>query len=177
MDSGNDNSSDIPLSASPVLRLLPATEAILLWELGTGPLPEALSRVIIPATWPPADYDFDVIREFLGMAQEPGQLFFFYWIATGGPDDNTLVGSGGFILSESGDYELGYGVPEACRNKGYAAEGVRAVIAGLRESGYLGRITATTQAVNAASIRVLEKNGFTRIDPTADTDLIRYECR
>lgn len=164
-------------SKNPTLRLLPATEATLLWELSAGPCPDALSGVIIPATWPPADYDLDVIREFLGMAQEPGQLFFFYWIATGGPDDNTLVGSGGFILSPSGDYELGYAVPEACRNKGYAAEGVRAVTACLRESGYMGRIIATTQATNTASMRVLEQNGFTRTNPTADTDLIGYECR
>jgi len=166
-----------PSSKPPTLRLLPATEATLLWELGTGPCPDALSGVVIPASWPPADYDLNVIRKFLGMAQEPGQFYFFYWIATGGQNDNTLVGSGGFILSESGDFELGYAVPEACRNKGYAAEGVRAVIERLRKSGYFGRIIAITQATNDASMRVLEKNGFTRTDPQADTDLIGYECR
>jgi len=166
-----------PSSESPTLRLLPATEATLLWELCAGRCPDALCGVVIPASWPPADYDLNVIRKFLGMTQEPGQFYFFYWIAAGGPDDNTLVGSGGFILSESGDYELGYAVAEACRNKGYAAEGVRAIVAWLRDSGYQGRIIATTQATNDASVQVLENNGFTRTEPQADTDLIGFECR
>ncbi len=59
------------------------------------------------------------------------------------------------------DPDLGYALlPESC-GRGYAVEAAAAVLADARARLRLGRIVAITDPRNAASIRVLEKNGFT----------------
>ena len=59
-----------------------------------------------------------------------------------------------------GAVEIGYGVDEAYRGRGYAAEAVGAAVSwALRQPG-VARVYAETEADNAASQRVLAKCGF-----------------
>ena len=63
-------------------------------------------------------------------------------------------------LAADGASEIGYGISEAFRNRGYATEAVDAAVCwALRQPG-ASRVEAETEAGNAASRRVLEKCGF-----------------
>lgn len=57
--------------------------------------------------------------------------------------------------------EIGFGVGERRRGRGYASAAVRAVAALARDAG-LSCLTAETASDNHASQRVLERNGFVR---------------
>lgn len=58
--------------------------------------------------------------------------------------------------------EIGYGFNPASRGQIYATEAVAALVAHLRASPEVRRVTAQTATGNAASERVLEKTGFLR---------------
>jgi ribosomal-protein-alanine N-acetyltransferase len=75
--------------------------------------------------------------------------------------DGTCIGSLCFKGGpKSGAVELGYGIDAPYRNKGYATEAVKAAMnwAFYRQDAYF--VLAETEKENAASVRVLEKNGF-----------------
>lgn len=59
---------------------------------------------------------------------------------------------------------LGYSVLDEFRNRGYATEAVRYLIPCFLSLPGIRRIAATTYPDLGASIRVLEKNGFTKAD-------------
>ena len=75
--------------------------------------------------------------------------------------DGTHVGDLSFKgLNADGSAEIGYGIDEEHRGRGYAAEAVdAAVLWALRQSG-VTRVEAETESGNRASQRVLEKCGF-----------------
>ncbi len=58
--------------------------------------------------------------------------------------------------------EVGYGIARAAWGRGIGAEAVRAVVVYGFEQLRLNRIFANTIADNVASVRLLEKLGFTR---------------
>lgn len=69
-------------------------------------------------------------------------------------------------LSEDGTAEIGYGIDEEYQGCGYATEAVSAIAEwALKQPGVVC-ITAEAQESNIASIRVLDKAGFT---PTGET--------
>lgn len=73
----------------------------------------------------------------------------------------TPIGSLGFKGPPiNGEVEIGYGIDEAYRNKGYSTEAVKAAMnwAFSRDQVYF--VTAETEPDNAASRRVLEKLAF-----------------
>jgi len=76
-------------------------------------------------------------------------------------DDSALIGFGGFWhFRDPPQLELLYGVAESVWNRNYATEIAQAVIAyGVTMLG-MRTIHASTDAANAASVRVLEKLGF-----------------
>lgn len=154
---------------TPRLSLVPATREILAADLlDKGRLSHLLGAAV-PAAWPPPLMDEDVLREFLRMRDGPaGPLFAtWYWVfddpVTG---TGTLIGNGG-ILSAEGRPDtavLGYSVLEEFWNRGYATEAVGALVPVIFSLPGITRIIATTYPNLAASIRVLEKNGFVRTD-------------
>jgi|ERR1035441_8533457 RimJ/RimL family protein N-acetyltransferase len=83
-----------------------------------------------------------------------------------------VVGLCGFKAppSSAGEIELGYGVAESRRGRGHASAAVGAVIEVTRYNQTVRAIVALTAVGNFASQRVLEHNGFERVDTRVDPD-------
>jgi RimJ/RimL family protein N-acetyltransferase len=151
------------------LELVPATRQIL--ESDTGDRTE-LARLLnagIPGAWPPPLMDENVIREFIRMSSDTAGPVFaaWYWVLDDpAPGNRVLIGNGGILGAESGPETvvLGYSVLDEFQNRGYATEAVRALLPEIFTLPGVRRIIATTYPDLGASIRVLEKNGFTRSD-------------
>lgn len=62
--------------------------------------------------------------------------------------------------------EIGYRLVRSAWGKGYATEGVRALIEGAFDALGFDRVRAETMTVNQASRRVLEKSGFRHMKTT-----------
>lgn len=75
--------------------------------------------------------------------------------------DGTHIGELCFKgIDESGSTEIGYGIAENYRCRGYATEAVTAVSAWALEQSAINCVTAEVERDNIASRRVLEKSGF-----------------
>ena len=74
------------------------------------------------------------------------------------------IGSVDLSLIESGSAELGFLLRPDRWGCGLASEAVASVVAHGFEGLRLGRLAAVIQTANRAAARVLEKNGFTRIE-------------
>ena len=88
--------------------------------------------------------------------------------------DGMVIGDCGFhgLPDERGTVELGYGIVEGERGRGYATEAVEALIGFALLQYGVRRVEAETTRANAASRRVLEKAGM-RV-ASADGELLRY---
>jgi [ribosomal protein S5]-alanine N-acetyltransferase len=83
----------------------------------------------------------------------------FYWIITRADDDRAI---GGITCQITGDSaEVGFLLARQHWGKGWATEATRAVTGWARSCPALTRLHATCDAGNLASVRVLEKAGFT----------------
>jgi RimJ/RimL family protein N-acetyltransferase len=77
--------------------------------------------------------------------------------------DPRPVGSCSFKTSpRDGVVEIGYGVGEAYRGRGFATQAVALLLAEAFSQRGVSRVLAETSAGNVASQRVVERNGFTR---------------
>jgi len=68
--------------------------------------------------------------------------------------------------NEEGEIEIGYGTYEEFQNRGYMTEIVSGIIEWTKKQPIIKSIIASTDKMNIASGRVLEKNGFTKIGET-----------
>ena len=64
---------------------------------------------------------------------------------------------------EDGRWEIGYHVVKEMTGRGYATEAVRAFLPVMMDKLGLTEVAGICDAENAASVRVLEKCGFTRV--------------
>jgi ribosomal-protein-alanine N-acetyltransferase len=91
-------------------------------------------------------------------------------------DSGLLIGGVGFFgPPENGGVEIGYGVVGSRKGQGYATEAVAAMVANATSDPVLTHIRAGVELSNPASIRVLEKNGFTEV--ARDDEQATYEMR
>jgi ribosomal-protein-alanine N-acetyltransferase len=76
--------------------------------------------------------------------------------------DGAVVGDCGFhqVPDANGVVELGYGMADSARDRGYATEAIEALIGFALLQHGVRRVEAETTAGNAASRRVLEKAGL-----------------
>ena len=90
-------------------------------------------------------------------------------------ETNTIVGDIGFKGKPSSDHtvEIGYGIIPAAQNKGYATEGVEALIEWAFRSGEVKKIIAECLQDNAPSIKVLEKLGMRHIG--SEDNMLKWE--
>ena len=158
------------------LILIPATGEILEYELKKEKLPENFSGITIPENWPHESVTKEVLEVFLCLYNED-RLFNYYWVLESHQNirtDKILIGSGGFIVHENGDFELGYSVLKQFENNGYATEAIEAILRHASYSEFKGLIIAKTEEDNYPSKRVLEKSGFTVFGFDKESGLLIY---
>ena len=94
-------------------------------------------------------------------------LYSTLWIVIS-KTENSIIGS--FCIygepNENREIEIGYGTDEEFQNRGYMTETVGGIIEWSKQQSILKSIIASTDKVNIASLRVLEKNGFKKIGET-----------
>lgn len=115
--------------------------------------------------WPHAD-TWDGLRLGLTQGNEPGWLVEL---------DGTVIGDCGTHgpPDEHGDVEIGYGLAEPYRGRGYGSELVVALAAWLERQPGVRRIVAhDVLAGNVASRRALERAGF--VLESDDGELVSY---
>lgn len=110
---------------------------------------------------------------FLTLFRE-NKLYNYYWILNEESKKDILIGSGGFIVQDDGTLELGYSVLKQFEDNGFASEAVSAIIKNVNGFKNNIRITAKTKKKNIASVRVLEKSGFSLFGFDSETDLLIY---
>lgn len=69
---------------------------------------------------------------------------------------------------------IGYFLSEACWGKGYASEALQALVSGFKRPV---RLLAGVETENAASARVLEKTGFTKLEAESSETRAFYELQ
>lgn len=90
-------------------------------------------------------------------------------------DENVVIGSACFKgqPNENGEVELGYGINESFRNKGYMTEAAKALYQWALELPHVSCVTAETEKTNEASHKVLEKCGLEKFKETDEGYLWR----
>jgi RimJ/RimL family protein N-acetyltransferase len=101
------------------------------------------------------------------VAKSKNYLYSTLWTAIS-KTENRMIGD--FCIygepNENGEIEIGYGTYEEFQNRGYMTEVVSGIIEWTKKQSIVKSIIASTDKINIASFRVLEKNGFTKISET-----------
>ena len=66
----------------------------------------------------------------------------------------------------NGEIEIGYGTYDEFQGKGFMTEIVGGIIEWTKTQPLVKTITASTSKTNVASLKVLQKNGFIKVDET-----------
>ena len=160
----------LPMSAPHIrterLDLVPATVEILTSDLHDHAALGRLLDAAVSAAWPPEEMNDEVLFEFIRMATENSDPLFssWYWVRDSpDPHDRVLIGSGGIgsAVNVPDTVMLGYSVLDEYQGRGYATEAIRSLIPAVFSDTRISRVMATTFPELKASIRVLEKTGFT----------------
>ena len=77
--------------------------------------------------------------------------------------DGTNIGYVQIVPMDDGNYEVGYHIAEAYTGNGYATEAVKAFLPVIMKKLDIKEILGICVAENIASIKVLEKAGFTKV--------------
>ena len=106
-------------------------------------------------------------REMLqGCIDHPDE-WVWYAVWTIEKKDGTTIGDLSFKgLGADGTVEIGYGIEEAYRNKGFATEAVGASVEWALRQPEVSRVEAETEPENRISQRVLQKCGFVPLGTT-----------
>jgi RimJ/RimL family protein N-acetyltransferase len=157
-----------------------ASDAELAWAAVREPkLLAELIDATVPAEWPPKGMaaDQEVFAKRLDADPEmPGWL---HWFIVRVGRGRMLVGGCGFSgpPDDVGDVTIGYAMLPAFQKKGYATEAVGALIDWAFEDPRTRGIVGRASVGDVPSVRVLEKNGLSRVDDGADTDRLIYALR
>ena len=138
----------------------------------------AAAHADVPANWPPEHHDQDVIDWVLRGLEHlaPSHPWRFFYIQLREPP--TLIGTCGFKQppDAAGCVEVGYSVLAQFRDRGVASEAVMGLMRAAFAAG-ASEVAAETYPSLAASLRVMEKCGMTRVGPGADPGTVRYSKR
>jgi [ribosomal protein S5]-alanine N-acetyltransferase len=128
--------------------------------------PDAFAAAIDahPAEWfPDRDLADLLALHARRLASDPVEPEYGPWLAV---DDarRMLVGGAGFHGPPwpDGTIEIGFGIGEAERGRGYATEAAGGLARWARSRPGIARVVARCEPTNTASIRVLERLGFRR---------------
>jgi RimJ/RimL family protein N-acetyltransferase len=154
--------------------LVEASDAHFAWMLGEAAAPAPDFRL------PPGGVDSpQILRLLRAMARRlrvAGSRG--SWLVV---TDNEVVGLCGYKQPPNADkrVEIGYGIAECRRNRGYAGRAVHAMLEFARRDPMVSSVVAATSVSNQASQSVLERNGFARTGTSVDPDdgtLIWWRC-
>lgn len=129
------------------------------------PIGETTVRVLFPPEWPGDALDLFPAQIANYNAESWGGTIIdrHEWVAVGG------MGTKG-QPDIHGDIEIGYGINPAYWKRGYASEMCGALVAFLLQQPTVRRVLAETRTDNFGSMRVLEKNNFSRIGERVDDE-------
>lgn len=166
------------------LTLVPATAALVAAEIEGREAFAAGLGAVVPASWPPGEYDAAAQQYFLARLLAVGTVGvgWYGWYAVRDADSAapaTVVAAGGFHgpPSPDGVVELGYSVCPEWRGRGHAVELVAALAAHAAGQPGVRRVIARTTAANPASVRVLERSCFRAVDGEAEPGSLCFEYR
>jgi ribosomal-protein-alanine N-acetyltransferase len=130
----------------------------------------------VPRGWPPAELAGEQAAFAQRLSAEPTLTGWLLWYVVQ-VSPATLVGSIGFSGRPDGDgaVEVGYSFVSSFQRRGYATEAIGALIDWAFAHPEVRRIRAHTHADNAASIRVLQKNGLRRRPDGAPPGHVQFE--
>ena len=147
---------------------------------------EAIVDARIPEAWPGRALVERAFCASLGdIRADPGKRLWGdrLMIARADDADRTRLVVGSVIFHgrpDDGHAEVGYGVEDRWQRNGYASEATAACVAWALEQEGIVRVSATTPPWHRASIRVLEKSGFSCVGPEEHEilgEVLRFERR
>jgi len=165
---------------TPRLHLIAATSELAQAEVSDR---QALARLLdarLPADWPPPLNDDESARFFLEhLTAHPSATgwMLWYFIAVDEAGERVAVGNGGFKGEPSdGAVEVGYSIVPRYQRSGFAAEGVRALVAWAFADERVERVVARTFPELPASQALLRKLGFLET-ARAEPGTLSFELR
>lgn len=167
---------------TPRLELLAATPEIALAEARGEPWHLALDAHA-PAAWPPPLNDAASLGWFArSVARDPGGEGWYTWYACLRERQRgrrVVAGNCGFKgrPDAGGSVEIGYSLLPDWQGRGLGTELVAGLAAWAFHHPEVERIMAETYPLLVASVRVLEKNGFSLVGRGSLPDSIRFELR
>ena len=133
---------------------LPQIEALVSGAVDIGGI------AILPGALPP---NFVLVAASAALREGNPQLWYSPWLFLA-PDSAAAVGTGGFKgAPASGRAEIGFGIAESCRGRGFATQAVLRLVEIAGSQDHVTEIYAETAIANVASRRVVEKSGFSHI--------------
>jgi RimJ/RimL family protein N-acetyltransferase len=162
------------------LLLVACTAELIVAEIEDRARFAALLGAEVPPDWPPPLNDENTMRwthAYHVSSPDCGGWTTWYFLLPRPGLRPLLVGNGGFKGKRvaEGTCEIGYSIMESHQGRGYATEVVGALVGWAFEDAEVRRVVAHTLPELTASIRVLEKNGFTRSQETLEAGAIMFE--
>ncbi|WP_321495335.1 GNAT family N-acetyltransferase [uncultured Desulfobacter sp.] len=161
------------------LTLIPATAELARAEVNNGCEFARLLGASVPKNWPPESLTDALPLLLKWIEAAPEKVGWFSWYALAQADGQfppILIGGCGFFGPPcNGAVQLGYSVLSEFQCQGFATEMVRGIVKWAMAQPTVVRIIAETEWENPASVRVLEKVGFTATGSTADMKGTRFE--
>jgi len=163
------------------LELIAGTREMARAEVDDPALVFRLLQAERPADWPPPLNDAQSARFFAErMDEAPDRLGWLLWyvaLRQRRVRRRVIIGNIGFKgrPDADGTVEIGYSMRPTFQGRGYATEAAHGLIAWAFTHPDVRRVVADTFPDLAPSIRVLEKNGFSRSGPGAEPGAIRFE--
>lgn len=178
------------------LDLIPATLDHLKAELELPPRIGEMLNAVVPASWPPGEYDRGAQEFFHGLMEEkgPAMVGWLGWYGilrgeTGHPEGlsdtppkahaDILIGAAGYFgpPSPQGWVELGYSVCPEFQNRGFATEMTLALARHAKSFPGVLQILAHAGTENPASIKVLQKAGFELLGPGVNPGTLKFQWK
>ncbi len=104
------------------------------------------------------------------LEQERGESYFFI-----GSVDDSIIVRANLADVNCGNADVGYRVSSSATGEGYATQALNQLVEFARNQINLFQLSAKTTSNNQASIKVLEKVGFTQVQRDSSTFLLNGE--
>jgi [ribosomal protein S5]-alanine N-acetyltransferase len=160
------------------LDLIPGTLELALAEINDRGRLAHLLGARVPDAWPPEFNDSSTQAYFLGhLVEDPQSVGWWAWFfLLRQPEGRVLIGNGGFKgrPNAEGVVETGYSLLADYHKKGYGTEAIAGLVGWAFSHPEVTAVIAETLPSLPASVRLLEKLGFTLNGSGSEEGSIRY---